>query len=189
MAYELIFVPRMLGQSWAEAMEAASRANELTSPMLIAARLQPWVELVSAIRARLLALGPVATAYGADVSPDAPTQAMVTLDADARTRAGLVEHRGARHRELLHTPSGVRLSLFGAEALMSLPYWHADAHAERLIRLVTEIGQLVESITGLVGYLPRLRRGLDEVSQADLLADYRIARDAFNAATGAGPVR
>ncbi len=175
-AYELIFVPRMLGQSWAEAVQAAARAGELTSQALITARLEPWDALMSAIRSRLAELG------------TAVPQAMPTPAAQPpRHAAGLVEHRAPRHRELLHRPTGLRLSLFGAEALLSLPYWHGDAEAERALRLVVEVGRLVESVTGLVGYHPRLRRGLDELRAAELLTDYRAARDAFNAATGAAP--
>jgi hypothetical protein len=45
-SYELIFVPRMLGQSWAEALEAAARATEITVPTLMAARLDAWKTLL-----------------------------------------------------------------------------------------------------------------------------------------------
>ncbi|MFE6868167.1 hypothetical protein ACFVFS_16580 [Kitasatospora sp. NPDC057692] len=54
-----------------------------------------------------------------------------------------------------HTPSGLQLSAYGANVLMTVPYWHRGEQAERVMALVYGLAAIVEEETGLSAYDPQ----------------------------------
>ncbi|NUR60118.1 MAG: hypothetical protein HOV87_15865 [Catenulispora sp.] len=46
MSHEVVFLPHILGQTWAQALAAARTAAREEDPRIVAARLEPWPDLV-----------------------------------------------------------------------------------------------------------------------------------------------
>jgi hypothetical protein len=46
MSHEVVFLPHILGQTWAQALAAARAAAREEDPRIVAARLEPWPDLV-----------------------------------------------------------------------------------------------------------------------------------------------
>src|SRR5258708_19881519 len=46
MSHEVVFLPHILGQTWAQALSAARTAAREEDPRIVAARLEPWPDLV-----------------------------------------------------------------------------------------------------------------------------------------------
>jgi hypothetical protein len=62
------------------------------------------------------------------------------------------EFRSADAFELSHDPTGIQLSLFGAEAGITVPYWYKGADAMVILELVYRLGHVIEKHTGMSGY-------------------------------------
>ncbi|RKN16170.1 hypothetical protein D7147_24090 [Micromonospora musae] len=80
-------------------------------------------------------------------SPDA--EAWAHIVAEARQLLGDVD---AQLLQLDHEPTGIQLSLYGDEAGITVPYWYQGPDAAAIVKLIYQLGLIVERHTRLVGY-------------------------------------
>lgn len=113
---------------------------------------------------------PLGTAEGVG-SDEAPGQEVwLRLVAAARQVLGEVSvSEDAREFELAHEPTAIYLNYRPNGARVTVPYWHQGADAEAVIKLVHQLGEAVQAVTGLDGYDPQLGLPLsDAVAQPEL---------------------
>ncbi|MFE6888166.1 hypothetical protein [Streptomyces sp. NPDC057694] len=67
-------------------------------------------------------------------------------------------------RDLSHSDTGIDFSVFGDEVSITVPYWHSDDAAERVLAKVFALCLLVEKETGLTAYDPQVEMPLAETS-------------------------
>lgn len=72
--------------------------------------------------------------------------------------------------ELDHEATGIQLSYSVIEAGLSVPYWHTDDEARRIMGLLYQLGRIVETETGLTGYDPQLELPLAQAAAREDLA-------------------
>jgi hypothetical protein len=68
--------------------------------------------------------------------PDAAAWALIVTDARRILGAEVEEFRSAEAFELSHGPTGIQVSLYNAEAGITVPYWYKGADAMVIIELV-----------------------------------------------------
>lgn len=66
--------------------------------------------------------------------------------------------------ELTHESTGIQVSLFAAEAGMTVPYHYAGEDAKAVLLLVYRIGRVVERATGWSGYDPQVEMPIAEAA-------------------------
>jgi hypothetical protein len=87
-------------------------------------------------------------------APD-PRVWRVILDG-ARAVLGEVDvFEGEDNYELTHLPTGIQVSLFSTEAGISVPYHFTGEDARAVLRLIYQVGRIVEAATGWSGYDPQ----------------------------------
>ncbi|NES28538.1 hypothetical protein GCE86_00950 [Micromonospora terminaliae] len=87
------------------------------------------------------------------------------LVAAARQVLGEVSvFEGDHNYELTHEPTGIQLSYYPAEAGITVPYWYRGADARTVVTAMYQLGEAVQSITGLPGYNPQVDLPLSDAA-------------------------
>ena len=60
-----------------------------------------------------------------------------------------------RVRELTDEGSGIQVSLFPGELVLSVPYWHSGDEADQMVELLRQLARAIEAASGLVAYDPQ----------------------------------
>lgn len=109
-----------------------------------------------------------AEGVGSDGAPG--QEVWLRLVAAARQVLGEVSvSEDARDFELVHEPTAIYLNYRPNGARVTVPYWHQGADAEAVIKLVYQLGEVVQAVSGLDGYDPQLGLPLsDAVAQPEL---------------------
>ncbi|MFF5225258.1 hypothetical protein [Dactylosporangium sp. NPDC000521] len=81
--------------------------------------------------------------------------------------------------ELDHEPTGIQVSLYADEADVTVPYWYSGAEAEAIVRVMYQIGEIVERCTGMVG-----RDEQVGLPVADAAGRQQLAVSVFNHVSG-----
>ena len=102
--------------------------------------------------------------------PDAAAWALIVADARLILGGEVEEFRSADAFELSHVPTGVQVSLFGAEAGITVPYWYKGADAMVIMELVYRLGHIVEKHTGMSGYDGQVGMALAEATSRPRLS-------------------
>lgn len=102
-------------------------------------------------------------------TPDA--EAWTHIVAEAQELLGDVElQQNAQFFELDHERTGLQLSLYGDEAGITVPYWYAGSDAATIVRLIYQLGLIVERHTGLSGYDGQVGLAVAEAADQPQLA-------------------
>ncbi|WP_055587789.1 hypothetical protein [Peterkaempfera griseoplana] len=135
MSYDIYFVKRREGQSWAEALEALEIDDEApyedTNQPVPLVLIDAWDRIVPQARALL---------------------GEVDLFEDGESC------------ELSHAGTGIQLSVFQDEVSITVPYWHSGDDAARVLDQVYALGAVVERETGMDGYDPQAEAPLSELT-------------------------
>jgi hypothetical protein len=89
-----------------------------------------------------------------DGPPD-PRVWRVILDGATAVLGEVDVFEGQDNYELTHHPTGIQVSLFSTEAGISVPYHFAGEDAKVVLRLIYQLGRIVEAATGWSGYDPQ----------------------------------
>ncbi|MEV4140821.1 hypothetical protein AB0J72_52725 [Dactylosporangium sp. NPDC049742] len=81
--------------------------------------------------------------------------------------------------ELDHEPTGIQVSLYADEAGVTVPYWYSGAEAEAIVRVMYQIGEIVERCTGMAG-----RDEQVGLPVADAAGRQQLAVSVFNHVSG-----
>ncbi|MFE0633178.1 hypothetical protein ACFW3D_40390 [Streptomyces sp. NPDC058864] len=135
MSYDIYFVRRDEGQSWAEALETLevddATFDEGADALVPAELLDAWDRIVP----------------------------------QARTLLGEVQlFETGESYELTHDSTGIQLSIFGDDVTITVPYWHSGENAARILGQVYSLSVVVEVETGLEAYDPQAEAPLSEMS-------------------------
>lgn len=136
MSYDITFIPVEAGQSLDDALAASSERYATMDP-------SPLSDAQRAAWSRLV------------------TRCKTILDGRE-----LEESTRYSSCELSDSSTGMQVAYYGREAAVTVPYWHGNDKAQRVMTLVYEIARAVAEETGLVGVDQQLGQAITEVDQA-----------------------
>jgi hypothetical protein len=89
------------------------------------------------------------------------------------------DYRGPRHCELAHPATGLRLTLYGTDGRLTLPYWYDGTVARKVCDMANRLARAVEDETGLAAFDTQQGQPLSAMAGEEFLRGYLAGRDRY----------